>query len=304
MINKYINAVSKGKKNIRFFSHNGTVNTYMPFWTAYSNSGLPDGVYDKKEALAAIITNVATNPLTADDMPIAPAQLVNPVVIPAQPLYDLLPWACKNDIRYYLNSVLLDRGCIVATNGHVLKKVDTDIFLDSPIIIPRDFLEFAKSMGATELQVAVDYPTSIEDIKRSIMYGPGKVSFSIGNLYAQCNVVDGRFPDYSRVIPDIADLPQQITLPSKKDGAEYLKKAKVLCKYHVIALKNNHININSDGGLVPVSNGIADGIEWTCNAEYFALACADGGILRLSNSTSSGAIFNKNSVSVIMPTRI
>ena len=50
----------------------------------------------------------------------------------------------KDDIRYYLDGVFLDKaGYVVATNGHYMFVKQEPFILDSDIIIPNRFLEFA-----------------------------------------------------------------------------------------------------------------------------------------------------------------
>lgn len=100
------------------------------------------------------------------------------------------------DIRYYLNGMLLqtsgDRIRLVATDGHRLAFASAQIDAELPeseVILPRKtILELYK------LLADVDDLISIELLSN-------QVRFSFGNTEIISKVVDGKFPDYNRVIP-------------------------------------------------------------------------------------------------------
>jgi DNA polymerase III subunit beta len=96
------------------------------------------------------------------------------------------------ETRYYLNGVYFHQkdGNIVAvsTDGHRLAKAWIDQTDDFPgVIIPaKTVAELRKilTMGAVELSVSAN-----------------KIMIDIGDTVIQSKVIDGTFPDYSRVIP-------------------------------------------------------------------------------------------------------
>lgn len=103
----------------------------------------------------------------------------------------------QQDVRYYLNGLLWDfKGdtlIAVATDGHRLAKYMTP--LDTPV--------------ATPLQAIVPYKTVLE-LKRQLKGTDAPVEVAVGERYLQLaagdwtltsKLVDGRFPDYERVIP-------------------------------------------------------------------------------------------------------
>lgn len=102
----------------------------------------------------------------------------------------------QQDVRYYLNGVLLivDQNKLkaVATDGHRLAYNTTDIVGEYPkqdIIIPRKaVLEIYKLLNDN------DEPVHLEFSAQQV-----KVNFSDISLVSK--VIDGRFPDYERVIP-------------------------------------------------------------------------------------------------------
>jgi len=102
----------------------------------------------------------------------------------------------QQDIRYYLNGLLLvmEENCLkaIATDGHRLGFAL--IPLKTPkekkeIILPRKVvLELTKQLNDNE------EPVTIEILKK-------QVRFTFSNVVLVSKVVDGKFPDYNRVIP-------------------------------------------------------------------------------------------------------
>ena len=104
----------------------------------------------------------------------------------------------QQDVRYYLNGMLLEitNGSIraVATDGHRLATSDVDCdvdpSLDLQVIVPRKaVLELVKLLGENgERDVQIDVSTNHIRIK-------------IDNTFFTSKLVDGKFPDYRKVIP-------------------------------------------------------------------------------------------------------
>jgi DNA polymerase-3 subunit beta len=103
----------------------------------------------------------------------------------------------QQDIRYYLNGLLLvveDRQLtMVATDGHRLAyaaaKLPHPVETRSEVIIPRKaVLELAKLL--------VDGEDEVE-----IQILPNQAQFRFSGIDLVSKVVDGKFPDYTRVIP-------------------------------------------------------------------------------------------------------
>ena len=112
-------------------------------------------------------------------------------------LFRLVEFAmAQQDIRYYLNGMLLvvDRGSLqaVATDGHRLSwaslAVDGD-FARQEVILPRKtVLELGKLLEDSEAPVTLDILAN-------------QVRFRFANVELVSKVVDGKFPDFNRVIP-------------------------------------------------------------------------------------------------------
>ena len=112
-------------------------------------------------------------------------------------LFRLVEFAMAQlDIRYYLNGMLLviDRGSLqaVATDGHRLSwaslAVDGD-YTRQEVILPRKtVLELGKLLAESDEPVSLDVLAN-------------QVRFRFGAIELVSKVVDGKFPDYNRVIP-------------------------------------------------------------------------------------------------------
>jgi DNA polymerase-3 subunit beta len=103
----------------------------------------------------------------------------------------------QQDIRYYLNGLLLvvEAGelRLVATDGHRLaftaRKLDTTTPGRQEVILPRKtVLELVKLLGDGDEPVEVKL-------------APNQARFAFGDIQLVSKLVDGKFPDYNRVIP-------------------------------------------------------------------------------------------------------
>ena len=136
----------------------------------------------------------------------------------------------QQDVRYYLNGTLLE------SNGQVLRAVATDghrlswceVALGGParemqqIILPRK--------GVLELQRLLDGEGEIE-----IAIGTNHVRVQIGEVRFTSKLIDGKFPEYGRVIP--AD-PPRIMSASREALRAALQRTAILSneKYRGVRL--------------------------------------------------------------------
>ena len=102
----------------------------------------------------------------------------------------------QQDIRYYLNGLLLEvndeRLHVVGTDGHRLSYICTDLgqsFDKQEVILPRKTV--------TELIKLLD---DVDD-EVSIEISSNQANFTFSNIRLISKVIDGKFPDYNRVIP-------------------------------------------------------------------------------------------------------
>jgi len=108
----------------------------------------------------------------------------------------------QQDVRYYLNGLLLeisaDKLRAVATDGHRLALDETDIqtTVDESIqiIVPRK--------GITELTRLLQDDSEIE-----IQVSANHIRIKNADSCFTSKLIDGRFPDYKRVIPELSETP-------------------------------------------------------------------------------------------------
>ena len=102
----------------------------------------------------------------------------------------------QQDIRYYLNGMLLvvDKGSLqtVATDGHRLSYASLSVpgnYTRQEVILPRKtVLEVGKLLEESDDELTIDLLAN-------------QVRFRFANIELVSKVVDGKFPDYNRVIP-------------------------------------------------------------------------------------------------------
>jgi DNA polymerase-3 subunit beta len=137
----------------------------------------------------------------------------------------------QQDVRYYLNGLLLEVSTnmlrAVATDGHRLayceKQLDLDIADIKQVIVPRK--------GVVELVRLLQ--DSDEDAK--VILGTNHIQVEFDNLRLTSKLIDGRFPDYNRVMP--ADSPN-IVMADREQLRQALVRTSILSneKYRGIRL--------------------------------------------------------------------
>ncbi|BGI50714.1 MAG: DNA polymerase III subunit beta [Arsenophonus endosymbiont of Ceratovacuna japonica] len=217
------------------------------------------------------------------------------------------------DVRYYLNGMLFEiknkKLQTVATNGHRLAICSLNINYNLPnysVIIPRKgIIEFIKLLDNNN-----------ESIKLQI--GNNNIRAYVNNFIFTSKLIDGSFPDYSRVL--IKNSNKILTADCNKLKQAF-SRAAILSndKFHSVCLhisKNqlkittNNLNKDKSEEIIDVNyqNQI---IEISFNVNYildvlYALKCEQVNLL-LTDSNSSIQItdINNNSVIyVIMPIRL
>lgn len=113
-------------------------------------------------------------------------------------LFDQTSFAmAQQDVRYYLNGILMEMSAdkikLVATDGHRLAlgehKFETGVSEDRQIIIPRKaVLELSRLLDNSDSPVRVGISQN-------------HIRLETGSLVFTSKLIDGKFPDYKRVIP-------------------------------------------------------------------------------------------------------
>ena len=127
----------------------------------------------------------------------------------------------KQDVRYYLNGVLLeaqqDRLRAVATDGHRLALCDVEVSVPADatrqLILPRK--------GVQELLRLVGE----NDAEMEIVMSKNQVRISLDNYILTSKLIDGKYPDYNRVIPELSD---NVVLAEREPLKQSLSRASIL----------------------------------------------------------------------------
>jgi len=157
---------------------------------------------DKRLLVRAGKSRFTLQTLPAEDFPrlAKPAGDVARFALPQKALRRLLGLVqyamAQQDIRYYLNGLLMvvDEGQLrlVATDGHRLAYAAMPLGGSLPrkeVIVPRKtVLELTKLLGDTDAEVSIEL-SSVQ------------AAFSFGSVELVSKLIDGKFPDYTRVIP-------------------------------------------------------------------------------------------------------
>lgn len=128
----------------------------------------------------------------------------------------------QQDVRYYLNGMLFEvtegRLRVVATDGHRLALCDANISQDGSdkqqVIVPRK--------GVQELSRLL----SDEEDEVTLTLGSNHLRVTVGNVTFTSKLIDGRFPDYERVLPKGGD---RTLVTGREELRSSLQRAAILC---------------------------------------------------------------------------
>lgn len=220
----------------------------------------------------------------------------------------------QQDVRYYLNGLLLEataqRLRAVATDGHRLAFSERlgETGLEEPVqaILPRKSVQ--------ELNRLLDN----SDTEVSLIVGEGQVQVEIDTVRLTTKTIDGRFPDYERVIPDHGD--KQV-VADRETFRRSLARTAILSNEKFrgvrLQLENSQLKLQTHN---PEHEEAEEEIEVDYNGEPLeigfnvnylldALGAISGDeiVLELKNSDSSGLVYESGDSSskyVIMPMRL
>lgn len=102
----------------------------------------------------------------------------------------------QQDIRYYLNGLLFEinenKLNLIGTDGHRLSFISTELnnsYEKQELILPRKtVVELCKLLDDNESEVIIEIRS-------------GQIKFNFGQIQLISKIIDGKFPDYTRVIP-------------------------------------------------------------------------------------------------------
>jgi DNA polymerase-3 subunit beta len=237
-------------------------------------------------------------------------------------IIDKTKFAVSNEeTRYYLNGIFLHKASrnsihflrAVATDGHRLAQYDIPLPQGAEemtgIIIPKKTIfELRKVLDDADGDV-------------SISLNENKIKFSFNNLKIISKVIDGTFPDYTKVIPknnnknfktNNSDLKNAIDRVSAVAANEETKSKAIK-----LSLENNKLNLSVESQSKGSANEVidisyvGDNVDIGFNSKYIIDICneVDGEEVDVSllDSVSPAIILDKtdeNLFFVLMPMRI
>lgn len=187
------------------------------------------------------------------------------MVLPAQVLLDAIQSTdfsmAKNDARYFLNGVKMEFNNeekslkTIATDGHRLAyrsiKVEKE-FESLDIILPSTAISKLKSLLKAEKS----------DVELTISRGGNNIHFKFTDYSLYSKLVDGRFPDYRRVIPRVTNME---FLVEREEFKNMLQRIKVFSAQEFAAanfvFNGNELTVKS------VNRQSADSSEETMTVE-------------------------------------
>ncbi|HBO12622.1 MAG TPA: DNA polymerase III subunit beta, partial [Halieaceae bacterium] len=220
----------------------------------------------------------------------------------------------QQDVRYYLNGMLIEvsSGMLraVATDGHRLAMCSMQAGIEQPdrhqVIVPRKgILELARLLNDQDAEV-------------SIVLGQHHIRATTGEFTFTSKLVDGKFPDYERVLPRSAE---KVLVGSRLDLRQAFTRTAILSneKYRGVRLKlspdtleivANNPEQEQAEEVVPVDYA-GDALEIGFNVGYLldVLGVLSGEEVRFSLSDpNSSALLEESeagdSLYVVMPMRL
>jgi len=219
----------------------------------------------------------------------------------------------QQDVRYYLNGLLLETtGDIlraVATDGHRLALAELKLQAAASqaiqVIVPRK--------GVLELLRLVDGDGDV-----AVTVGPNHIRVEVDGLRLTSKLIDGRFPDYERVVPKD---PSNTVKAERAELRAGLQRAAILSneKYRGVrlALDDNRITMQANNPeqeeaeeeLEVSYDGESMEIGFNVNYLLEALAAIDGDEVELGlNDPNSSCLIKapgeQSSRFVVMPMRL
>jgi DNA polymerase III subunit beta len=257
--------------------------------------------------------------LPAEEFPLAETGRINvEVSIKKTQLKQLIDRSAfamaQQDVRYFLNGMLLrfssDAIQVIASDGHrlAITKIEQSFTVsdEKVVILPRKaVLELGRLLDDSDSELKVGL-------------GDNHMCLSCEDFQFSSKLIDGKFPDYSRVIPKNND---KIVKVNKSLFGQALTRAAILCneKYNGIRLvlssdllKLDVVNPDQDtlADEIPV-NYTGDSLQLGFNVNYLmdALAHLPGEEVMISCSDANSSIIIEEpsggiSLYIIMPLRL
>lgn len=257
--------------------------------------------------------------LPADEFPIVDdGDYQQHLRLPSQKLLCLLQQThfamAQQDVRYFLNGALLhiEADCltVVATDGHRLALANSELAkaqTETKIIVPRKaILEIMKLLNDDE-----------DDVE--LRFNNNHICVSAGNFTLTSKLVEGRYPDYQKVIPrhgdkqlilDKNELKQALTRVSILSNEKFRGVRLDFTNETLIIAANNPEREEAEDSLKIHYQGDDLSISFNVNYLLDAINALDNGDIKLTLSDGKTSALvehnekNQESLYVVMPMRI
>jgi DNA polymerase III sliding clamp (beta) subunit (PCNA family) len=165
---------------------------------------------------------------------------------PANKLRGAAIFTAQNDIRYYLNGVCFTR----APNGAGMLAVATDGHRMTVIFHAQDVAHVPENFGCIvpteQLLQAAKAPikaagTFLDVVISAAPGAEGKLAITLRSaVTVECDAIDGKFPDYQRVMPSLKGRKPSNTCLNADYVADYAKLSRALGKrIHQVAFSTS-----------------------------------------------------------------
>lgn len=208
-----------------------------------SNATISFNAKDNKALVRAGKSRFSLATLPSDDFPDSEgANYTDEISLPQSALKSLLDETsfamASQDVRYYLNGLLLEREDsvlrAVATDGHRLAlgsiSTSNSVAEKSSIIIPRKAItELGRLLNDSEDNV-------------SIAFSSQQIKIELPDIHFTSKLIDGQFPNYERVLPLGGD---KEVIADRELLKQALSRASILSND-----KHRSVRVNLESGLI------------------------------------------------------
>lgn len=268
--------------------------TDMDFWVSCPTT-LKDGYYYPRGISAGLYIN--DKDLLLDQFPTCEVEENFSMTLDAQGVA-ALAFVSKaqsfEETRYYLNGVFLNGRHMVATDGHRMHLVDFVCDLKESVILPRKAIKLILTIFKEQKANCV-----------SLSFSANKFRAQIGGCCVYGKLIDGSFPDYTRVIP------KEFEKTGNIDISEFVKIAPQVKAISAInGIKKSAAVKICDGKIEVSGDYIKTGIFWETtldikagyNISYLTQLCS--GVYEYKDAESPLLIRGNEfsgQVSILMP---
>ena len=114
------------------------------------------------------------------------------------------------DVRYYLNGLYLETGAngarLVGCDGHQLAVVKLDgEYQEASIILPNSLVAAVKSKAKGPQHVMLEFNQGNQQYRKNGEFLPRDITLIFAEITTTAKDLDGKFPDYRRVVPNEVD---------------------------------------------------------------------------------------------------